>query len=51
MDARISAAGTRGFHLAAKQQFKRMFYLALHRKLAGLASKAAERLAVVGDGK
>ena len=51
MDARIGTASARGFHLAAKQQLKRMFYLALHRKLAGLASKAAERLAVVGDGK
>ena len=51
MDARIGAAGARGFHLAAKQQLKRMFYLSLHRKLAGLARKAAKWLAVVGDGK
>mgnify|MGYP000015337736 CR=1 FL=1 len=34
-----------------EQQLKRMFQLALHRKLAGLARKAAERLAIVGDGK
>ena len=51
MDARVGAAGARGFNLAAEQQLKRMFQLALHRKLAGLARKAAERLAIVGDGK
>ena len=51
MDARVGAAGARGFNLAAEQQLKRMFQLALHRKLAGLARKTAERLAIVGDGK
>ena len=51
MDARVGTAGARGFNLAAEQQLKRMFQLALHRKLAGLARKAAERLAIVGDSK
>ena len=51
MNASVGTACARRFHLAAKQQFKRMLQLALHSEPTRLARETAERLAVVGDGK